>query len=98
MNSGPPLEQKSLEPLAPHAFHRTFQTSLRKALMFYYACFTGSKLFSNSGRTQQFPSTIPKEKRTIKPTNTYYEKTFVVQLFDFHKTHNSKKMRIDVFI
>jgi hypothetical protein len=66
---GSAFEQKSLEPLAPHAFHRTFQTSLRMAFMFYYACFRGSKLFSNTGKTKKFPNTIPKEKRIIKPTN-----------------------------
>jgi hypothetical protein len=67
MISRPPLEQKLLEPLAPHAFHKTSQTSLRKALMFYYTYFRGSKLFSNSRRTEKFPSTILKEKKRLNP-------------------------------
>jgi hypothetical protein len=69
MISRPPLEQKLLEPLVPLAFHKTSQTSLRKTLMFYYTYFRGSKLFSNSRRTRKSPSTIPKEKKTIKPIN-----------------------------
>jgi hypothetical protein len=38
-----------------------------------------------------------KKKKRLNP-QTYNEKTFVVQLFEYHKTHNSKKMRINVFI
>jgi hypothetical protein len=53
--------------------------------------------FPIAGGPKTSPTPYQKKKEQLNP-QTYNEKTFVVQLFEFHKTHNSKKMRINVFI
>jgi hypothetical protein len=80
--SGPPLEQKLIEPLVPPAFHRTFQTSLRKALMFIMLVLEVQNCFQITGGPKNSPTTYQKKKERLNP-QTYNEKTFVVQLFEF---------------
>jgi hypothetical protein len=53
--------------------------------------------FQIAGGPKNSLAPYQKKKKRLNP-QTYNEKTFVVQLFEFHKTHNSKKMRINMFI